>query len=57
MLLEATRLLTALAAMKSLQCKESVRSFFGKKISMRESGGEEDTFADLLPNKLCDDLI
>ena len=28
-----------------------------EKISMRESGGEEDTFADLLPNKLCDDLI
>ena len=57
MLLEATRLLTVLAAMKSLQCKESFRSFFGTKVSMRESGGEEDTFANLLPNKFCDDLI
>ena len=57
MLLEATRLLTVLAAMKSLQCKESFRSFFEKKVSMRESGGEEDTFANLLPNKFCDDLI
>ena len=40
MLLEATRLLTVLAAMKSLQCKESFRSSFTKtNASMRESGG------------------
>ena len=40
MLLEATRLLTVLAAMKSLQCKESFRSSFTKtSASMRESGG------------------
>ena len=58
MLLEATRLLTVLAAMKSLQCKESFRSSFTKtNASMRESGGEEGSFADLLPTQLFNNLF
>ena len=63
MRLEATpracglRLLTVLAATKLLQWKKSFRCSFEKNASMRESGGEEGSFADLLPRQLFHNLF
>ena len=63
MRLEATpracglRLLTVLAATKLLQWKKSFRCSFEKNASMRESGGEEGSFADLLPTQLFNNLF
>ena len=63
MRLEATpracglRLLTVLAATKLLQWKKCFRCSFEKDASMRESGGEEGSFADLLPTQLFHNLF
>ena len=63
MRLEATpracglRLLTVLAATKLLQWKKCFRGSFEKNASMRESGGEEGSFANLLPTQLFHNLL